>query len=61
AAGPTAAYAATRRALDFAAAHSLDEALDLEADLQDACAKTADHQAATSAFLEKRRPEFSGR
>ncbi len=61
AAGPTVAYAATKRALDFAAAHSLDEALELEADLQEECAKTEDHQAATRAFLAKERPVFTGR
>lgn len=61
AAGPTAAYAATKRALDFAAVHTLDEALELEAELQEACAATEDHRAAVKAFLEKRRPTFSGR
>ena len=57
AAGPTAAYAATKRALDFAAAHTLDEALELEAELQEACAATEDHRAPREAFLEKRRPD----
>lgn len=61
AAGPTAAYAATKRALDFAATGGLDETLALEAELQDACAATADHREAVTAFLEKRRPTFSGR
>lgn len=61
AAGPTVAYAATKRALDFAAAHTLDETLELEADLQAECAKTEDHQAATRAFLAKERPIFTGR
>jgi 2-(1,2-epoxy-1,2-dihydrophenyl)acetyl-CoA isomerase len=59
--GPTLAYAAIKRALDFAAAHSLDETLELEADLQDACAKTEDHVNATRAFLDKERPVFNGR
>ncbi|GGM83710.1 enoyl-CoA hydratase [Thermopolyspora flexuosa] len=61
AAGPTVAYAATKRALDFAAVHTLDEALELEAELQAGCAATEDHRAAVKAFLEKRRPTFSGR
>ncbi|MFI0422495.1 enoyl-CoA hydratase-related protein [Spongiactinospora sp. 9N601] len=59
--GPTRAYAATKRALAFGAAHTLSQSLDLEADLQDACAATADHQAATAAFVAKERPVFHGR
>ncbi|MFI6927868.1 enoyl-CoA hydratase-related protein [Nonomuraea spiralis] len=61
AAGPTAAYAATKRALAHAAAHSLADSLALEADLQDACVATQDHQDATRAFLAKERPVFRGR
>jgi 2-(1,2-epoxy-1,2-dihydrophenyl)acetyl-CoA isomerase len=59
--GPTLAYAATKRALDFAATHSLSESLDLEADLQDECVATADHANATSAFLNKEQPVFEAR
>ncbi|RSN08727.1 enoyl-CoA hydratase [Nonomuraea sp. WAC 01424] len=61
AAGPTAAYAATKRALAHAATHSLTDSLALEADLQDACVATQDHQDATRAFLAKERPVFRGR
>lgn len=59
--GPTLAYAATKRALAYAATHSLPEALAFEADLQDACAATHDHLDATRAFLAKERPSFNGR
>ncbi|MBG0833450.1 enoyl-CoA hydratase/isomerase family protein [Planomonospora sp. ID67723] len=59
--GPTSAYAATKRAVAFAAGSTLDDALELEADLQDACAKTDDHNNATRAFLNKERPVFEGR
>ncbi|SNT52121.1 Enoyl-CoA hydratase [Streptosporangium subroseum] len=59
--GPTGAYAATKRALNHAASSSLADALALEADLQDACAKTDDHLNATRAFLGKERPVFEGR
>ncbi|MEV7011899.1 enoyl-CoA hydratase-related protein [Streptosporangium sp. NPDC051022] len=59
--GPTSAYAATKHALEFAASSSLADALVLEADLQDTCAKTADHLNATHAFLDKKRPVFEGR
>ncbi|WP_214327077.1 enoyl-CoA hydratase/isomerase family protein [Nonomuraea sediminis] len=61
AAGPTRAYAATKQALAFAATHSLAESLALEADLQDACVATQDHQDATQAFLAKQRPTFQGK
>ncbi|NUO97908.1 MAG: enoyl-CoA hydratase [Nonomuraea sp.] len=59
--GPTAAYAATKRALAHAATHGLTDSLALEADLQDACVATQDHQDATRAFLAKERPVFKGR
>ncbi|MER6949739.1 enoyl-CoA hydratase-related protein [Nonomuraea sp. NPDC000554] len=59
--GPTLAYAATKRALAFAAAHPLRESLALEADLQDACAASQDHLDATRSFLAKERPVFHGR
>lgn len=59
--GPTAAYGATKRALDYAASHTLTETLELEAVLQDECAATADHLGAVKAFLNKERPHFEGR
>ncbi|MEV0149543.1 MULTISPECIES: enoyl-CoA hydratase-related protein [unclassified Nonomuraea] len=59
--GPTRAYAATKRALAYAATHTLPEALELEAVLQDECAATRDHRDATRAFLAKERPSFTGR
>jgi 2-(1,2-epoxy-1,2-dihydrophenyl)acetyl-CoA isomerase len=61
ASGPTAAYAATKRALTYAATHTLTDSLAMEAELQDACAATQDHQDATRAFLAKERPVFRGR
>jgi 2-(1,2-epoxy-1,2-dihydrophenyl)acetyl-CoA isomerase len=61
AAGPTAAYAAIKTALVFAATHDLAESLEKEAQLQDDLGRTADHRAATSAFLRKERPSFEGR
>ncbi|MFD1543600.1 enoyl-CoA hydratase-related protein [Nonomuraea guangzhouensis] len=61
AAGPTVAFAATKRALAYATTHSLPETLALEADLQDACVATQDHLDATRAFLAKEQPSFRGR
>ena len=61
AAGPTTAYAALKKAVAFGLTHSLDETLELEADLQDECAATADHRNAVRAFLAKEKPTFIGR
>jgi enoyl-CoA hydratase/carnithine racemase len=58
--GPTVAYGAVKAALDHAATHELADALEREAELQDVCAKTSDHHAATTAFIEKRPPVFDG-
>lgn len=59
--GPTAAYAAIKEAVTFAAAHGLHEALAKEADLQERLAVTADHAAATEAFARKETPHYTGR
>jgi 2-(1,2-epoxy-1,2-dihydrophenyl)acetyl-CoA isomerase len=59
--GPTIAYGAVKAALDHAATHDLVSALEREAELQDACAKTSDHRTATAAFLKKEQPGFEGR
>lgn len=59
--GPTQAYGAIKQALDYSAAHSLEDSLEVEADLQDVCVKTEDHHNATKAFLAKNRPVFEGR
>jgi 2-(1,2-epoxy-1,2-dihydrophenyl)acetyl-CoA isomerase len=61
AAGPTAAYAAIKESLLFAAGHGLAEALDKEAELQLRLGETADHKNATAAFVNKQQPVFQGR
>jgi 2-(1,2-epoxy-1,2-dihydrophenyl)acetyl-CoA isomerase len=60
AAGPTAAYAAIKEALAFAATHTLAESLEKEAELQAWLGKTADHRAATEAFVNKQKPVYEG-
>jgi 2-(1,2-epoxy-1,2-dihydrophenyl)acetyl-CoA isomerase len=60
AAGPTAAYAVIKQALHFAASHSLAESLDNEAAQQALAGATADHRAATAAFVSKQKPVFTG-
>jgi enoyl-CoA hydratase/carnithine racemase len=59
--GPTAAYAAVKEAVDYAATRDLAAALGREAELQDACVATADHVSATGSFLKKEQPVFEGR
>jgi 2-(1,2-epoxy-1,2-dihydrophenyl)acetyl-CoA isomerase len=61
AAGPTVAYSAIKNAMAYAANASLPDALEREADLQARCGETADHAAATKAFVAKEAPVFAGR
>ncbi len=61
AAGPTVAYAQIKRELATGAAASLADALATEADAQSICGATADHHAATAAFVAKQTPTFQGR
>ncbi len=61
AAGPTAAYAAIKEGLLYAAGHGLAQSLEKEAELQARLGQTEDHRAATRAFLGKQEPVFRGR
>ncbi|HTZ42465.1 MAG TPA: enoyl-CoA hydratase-related protein [Jatrophihabitans sp.] len=61
AAGPTVAYGAIKRALHFAASHPLRESLANEAVEQRLAGSSADHRAATFAFVKKETPVFEGK
>lgn len=61
AAGPTAAYAAIKESLNYAANASFAEALAKEDELQSLVGQSADHKIAVAAFLAKEKPEFTGR
>ena len=58
---PTRAVGLTKRLLDRSGLASLDDQLELEADLQAEAAASQDFREGVAAFLEKREPRFSGR
>ena len=61
AAGPTRAIAMTKRLFDAARENTLEQQLELEADLQTAASQTEDFREGVAAFVEKREVRFSGR
>ena len=61
AAGPTAAYAESKRLLAESWSRGLDATLDAEGAAQTRAGSTEDHAAAVAAFLSKERPVFAGR
>ena len=58
---PTRGVGMTKRLFDGAAGRTLEEQLELEAQLQSAATKTEDFREGVAAFLEKRDPNFTGR
>lgn len=59
--GPTVAYGAIRRALNYSATHGLEDSLTHEGEQMGRTGATDDHRAAVSSFLAKQQPEFHGR
>ena len=60
AAMPTRAIGMSKRLFDRAVESSLENQLELEAQLQSAATKTSDFREGVTAFLEKRKPDFTG-
>lgn len=58
---PTQSLALIKRALNASPDNTLDVQLDLERDLQRVASLTPDYQEGVRAFLEKRKPNFTGR
>jgi 2-(1,2-epoxy-1,2-dihydrophenyl)acetyl-CoA isomerase len=61
AAGPTKSLGMIKAAIQAAATNSLDEQLNLERDLQRVAGRSEDYAEGVAAFLEKRKPSFSGK
>ncbi|CAM5722222.1 Enoyl-CoA hydratase OS=Streptomyces antimycoticus OX=68175 GN=SANT12839_061680 PE=3 SV=1 [Streptomyces antimycoticus] len=59
--GPTAAYAALKESLAFAAGYTLTESLAMEDELQRRAGASDDHAIAVNAFVNKEKPRFTGR
>ncbi len=61
AAMPTKGFGLYKKAINHGLNHTLDEQLEIEADLQSLAGKTEDYKEGVDAFLNKRKPKYNGR
>ena len=59
--GPTVALGSMRHSVAYAAGHTFEESLAVEAEMMNRSGATADHRAAVEAFVAKQKPVFEGR
>jgi 2-(1,2-epoxy-1,2-dihydrophenyl)acetyl-CoA isomerase len=59
--GPTRAYGAIRRSVEYSAGHGFEESLDFEASMMTLTGDTQDHRNAVTAFVQKEKPVYEGR
>jgi len=58
---PTVSLGLAKKAIHAAATNTLSEQLDLERDFQREAGSSLDYREGVSAFLEKRKPQFTGK
>ena len=58
--GPTLAYGAIRRSVEFSAGHDFADSLAFEASMMTLTGDTADHRNAVDSFVAKQKPVFTG-
>ncbi len=59
--GPTVAYGAMRRAVEYSAGHSFEDSLAFEGSMMTLTGDTEDHRNAVDAFVGKQKPTYLGR
>jgi 2-(1,2-epoxy-1,2-dihydrophenyl)acetyl-CoA isomerase len=59
--GPTVAFGAVRRAVEFSAGHDFESSLDFEGQMMSLTGATEDHAKAVASFVAKEKPVFEGR
>jgi 2-(1,2-epoxy-1,2-dihydrophenyl)acetyl-CoA isomerase len=59
--GPTHTYGMIKKAIYASSDNSLDQQLDLERDFQREVGRHTDYREGVAAFLEKRKPRFTGK
>jgi 2-(1,2-epoxy-1,2-dihydrophenyl)acetyl-CoA isomerase len=61
ASGPTVAYGAIRRSVEYSAGHDFADSLAFEGSMMTLTGSTEDHRNAVSSFVNKEKPTFTGR